>query len=101
MSSPPEPRLTSYLPDASDTIIVSDLARFKASMPKPRDDNVYELIYREVFRQNSLAQKYIHQEQENFERKKASGWWTIPKAENDDQKDELSSDEQGEHYVVV
>lgn len=94
----------------SDTIASSDLARFKTFVSKPRGDNVYEgyglnadgmvemsvydadtheLVDRELFGQNGLAQKYIDQEQEIFERNKASGWWTAPKDEDedDDRKD--------------
>jgi len=110
MSLPP-PKPTSYPPDAlriRDTIVSSDLARFKTFVSKPRGDNVYEgydlnadgmvemslydadtheLVDRELFGQNGLAQKYIDQEQEIFERNKASGWWTAPEDEDDDRKD--------------
>ena len=98
----------------SDTIISSDLVRFKTFVSKPRGDNVYEgydlnadgmvemsfydadsheLVDREVFGQNGLAQKYIDQEQEMFERNKASGWWTAPEDEHEHEDDDRKDKE--------
>jgi hypothetical protein len=92
----------------SDTIISSDLPRFYAFLLKPRGDDVYEgydlnndgmvemsvydadtheIIDREVFGQNGLAQKYIEQEHDMFEKNKDSGWWAALEEEDDDQKD--------------
>ena len=40
-----------------------------------------------MFGQNGLAQKWIEQEQDMFEKNKDSGWWAAPEEEDDDQKD--------------
>jgi hypothetical protein len=103
----------------SDTINSSDLPRFHAFLLKPRGNDVYEgydlnndgmvemsvydadtheTIDREVFGQNGLAQKYIEQEQDMFEKNKDSGWWAALEEEDDDQKDK---DRDGEKEEVV
>jgi hypothetical protein len=110
MSQPSSPKPASYAPDAlsmRDTIASSDLPRFDAFLSISRGDDIYEgyelnvdgmvemsvydadthdIIDREVFKQNGLAQKYIDQEEEMMEKNKASGWWTAPEDENDDQE---------------
>jgi hypothetical protein len=120
MSEPSSPKPASYAPDAlsmRDTIVSSDLPRFNAFLSKPRGDDVYEgydlnvdgmvemsvfdadtheVIDREVFANNGLAQKYIDQEDEMMEKNKASGWWAAPEDEDDEQEDEEGSDDKDE-----
>lgn len=51
------------------------------------DADTHEIIDREVFGQNGLAQKYLEQEQDMFENNKDSRWWAAPEEEDDGQKD--------------